>query len=150
MTKSKWSFGVFTATVFVAGFAFRGLVAMPTVQAQTATDKVFEFRIYTAPPGKLDALKARFRDHTIKFFDKYGMKSIGYWTPQADPTKPQWDNTIVYILQHPSREAATKAWASFNADPEWQKVRTESQKDGPLTTKVENIFASATDFSPIK
>ena len=62
MAKRKWSLGVFTAGVFLAGFAFRGIVAMPAVQAQTATDKVFEIRIYTAPPGKLDALKARFRD----------------------------------------------------------------------------------------
>ena len=150
MAKSRWSLGVFTAGVFLAGFAFRGIVAMPAVQAQTATDKVFEIRIYTAAPGKLDALKARFRDHTIKVFDKYGMKSIGYWQPQAAPTQPQWDNTLVYILQHPSREAATKAWASFNADPDWQAARTASQKDGPLTTKVESVFTTASDFSPIR
>jgi hypothetical protein len=83
-------------------------------------------------------------------FDKYGMKSIGYWSPQASPTQPQWDNTLVYILQHPSREAATKAWASFNADRDWQAARTASQKNGPLTTKVESIFATAEEFSPIK
>lgn len=150
MAKRKWSLDVFTAGVFLAGFAFRGIVAMPAVQAQTATDKVFEIRIYTAPPGKLDALKARFRDHTIKVFDKYGMKSIGYWQPQASPTQPQWDNTLVYILQHPSREAATKAWASFSADPEWVTSRIASEKDGRLTGKVESIFATATEFSAIK
>src|SRR6476661_8098653 len=147
MAKRTWSLGVFTAGVFLAGFAFRGIVAMPAVQAQTATDKVFEIRTYTTPPGKLDALKARFRDHTIKVFDKYGMKSIGYWVPQDAPLK---DNTLIYVLSHESREAATKNWASFRADPDWVKAKAESEKDGPLTTKVESVFADPTDFSPIK
>jgi hypothetical protein len=109
---------------------------------------VFELRTYTAPPGKLEALKTRFRDHTIRIFNKYGMESIGYWTPQDAPLK---ENTLIYILAHPSREAAAAAWKSFQADPEWQKARAESQKDGSLTSKPpDSVFLDPVDFSAIK
>src|SRR3954465_11091786 len=131
---------------FAAGMGMHALIA-PTPTVHAAGNRVFEIRTYTTPPGKLDALKTRFRDHTIRIFDKYGMKSIGYWVPQGAPLK---DNTLIYVLSHESREAATKRWASFRADPEWVKAKAESEKDGPLTTKVESVFADPTDFSPIK
>jgi hypothetical protein len=119
----------------------------PAVTLHAAGNRVFEIRTYTTPPGKLEALKSRFRDHTIKLFDKQGMKSIGYWVPTDAPLK---DNTLIYILSHESREAATKSWAAFRADPEWVKAKADSEKDGPLTTKVESVFAEPTDFSAIK
>ena len=137
---------------FVVCAAFAGGVAMhavmtPATTVHAAGNRVFEIRTYTTPPGKLDALKTRFRDHTIKIFNKYDMKSVGYWVPQDAPLK---DNTLIYVLSHESREAAAKSWASFRADPEWVKAKAESEKDGPLTTKVESVFADPTDFSPIK
>ena len=119
----------------------------PATTAHAAANRVFEIRTYTTPPGKLDALKARFRDHTIKLFNKHGMKSIGYWIPQDAPLK---DNTLIYILAHASREAAKKNWAAFRADPEWVKAKAESEKDGQLVEKVESVFVDPTDFSPIK
>src|SRR3954463_12719620 len=131
---------------FALGAATHALMT-PTATVHAAGNRVFEIRTYTTPPGKLEALKSRFRDHTIRIFDKYGMKSIGYWVPQDAPLK---DNTLIYVLSHESREAATKNWASFRADPEWVKAKAESEKDGPLTTKVESVFADPTDFSPIK
>ena len=120
----------------------------PVVEAeQAASTRVFEIRTYTTPEGKLDALKARFRDHTIRLFDRHDMKSVGYWTPEDAPLK---DNTLIYILSHESREAAAKNWASFRADPEWVKAKADSEKDGALTTKVESVFADPTDFSALK
>jgi NIPSNAP protein len=133
---------------FVLGFAVRGLVQPAPVQAAAAANRVFELRTYTAPPGKLEALKTRFRDHTIRIFKRYNMEAIGYWIPQ-DP--PLHDNTLIYVLMHPSREEATKNWAAFQADPEWQRVRAESIKDGPITTKTpDSVFMDPADFSPIK
>lgn len=114
--------------------------------AQSA-NKVFELRTYTAPEGKLSNLNARFRDHTMRIFNKHGMKSIGYWTPQDAPDSA---NTLIYILEHPNREAAKKAWADFQADPEWVKVSAESQKDGRIVSKVVSVFMEPTDYSPIK
>ena len=109
--------------------------------------KVFEMRTYTAPDGKLPNLQARFRDHTIRIFNKHGMKSVGYWVPQDAPTK---DNTLIYIISHDSREQAKKNWADFQADPEWKKVSAESQVDGRIVSGVVSVFMDATDYSPIK
>src|SRR5438445_2797284 len=92
-----------------------------------AQNRVFEMRTYTCNEGKLEALKARFRDHTIEIFNRHGMESIGYWVPQ-DPEKSK--TTLMYILAHPSREAADKNWREFAADPEWKTVAAESEATG--------------------
>jgi hypothetical protein len=131
---------------FAMGFVVHE-VASPAIVARAAANRVFEIRTYTAPPGKLDALKARFRDHTIKSFNKHDMTSIAYFIPQDAPDS---QNTITYILAHPSREEAKKNWAAFNADPEWMKAKAESEKDGKIVEKVVSVFADPTDFSPIK
>jgi hypothetical protein len=113
-----------------------------------ADSRVFELRVYTASEGKLEALKARFRDHTTAIFKKHHMEVIGYWTPQS--SDPKSKDTFIYILAHPSREAADKNWKEFQADPEWTKVKTESEKEGVLAKKVESTFMDATSFSPLK
>ena len=106
---------------------------------------VYELRVYHAPPGKLPDLLARFRDHTLKLFEKHGIKSVAYWTPVDEPGK---SNTLIYILQHPSREAAATNWKSFQDDPEWKSVHEKSEANGKLVEKIESTFLSLTDFSP--
>jgi hypothetical protein len=110
----------------------------------TAGPLVYELRTYTAAEGKMEALHARFRNHTLKLFEKHGIKNIVYWTPTDK------ENTLVYVVAHSSQEAAKKAWAAFIADPEWQAVYKESQKDGSLTAKIESVFLKPTDYSPMK
>jgi len=112
--------------------------------SQTATG-IFELRVYHAAPGKLGELEARFREHTIRIFDRHGMKSVAYWTPLDEPEK---SNTLIYILQHPSREAAAANWKSFGDDPEWKTVRDKSEANGKLVEKVDSTFMALTDFSP--
>jgi hypothetical protein len=114
------------------------------VVAQQGSTRVFELRTYTTPEGKLDMLNARFRDHTRRIFDKHHMTSIGYWTPIDTP------NTLVYILAHPSVDEAKKNWDAFRADPEWQKVRGETEAQGLTGIKVESRFLQPTDYSAIK
>lgn len=135
------------ALVFGAGLLAGTLLPSAAPLRAQSAGKVFELRTYTAPEGKLANLQARFRDHTIRIFNKHGMKSVGYWVPQDAPTS---QNTLIYILEHPSRDAAKKNWADFTADPEWQKVSADSQKDGRIVSKVESVFMESTDFSPIK
>ena len=106
---------------------------------------MFELRVYHAAPGKLGDLEARFREHTIKIFDRHGMKSVAYWTPIDEPEK---SNTLIYILQHPSREAAAANWKEFQDDPEWKSVREKSEANGKLVEKVDSTFLELTDFSP--
>ncbi len=106
---------------------------------------VYELRIYQAVPGKLAELLARFREHTSKLFDRHGMKNVAYWTAIDEPRK---SDTLIYILEHPSREAAAANWKSFEDDPEWKSVRDKSEANGKLVEKVESTFLSLTDFSP--
>jgi hypothetical protein len=121
----------------------------PAAVAQEKKDeRIFELRTYTAAEGKLDALNARFRDHTNKLFVKHGMELIGYWTP-TDENKGA-ANTLIYILAHKSREAAAASWKAFRDDPEWKAALAESEKSGRLTTKVESVFMKPTDYSPMK
>jgi hypothetical protein len=115
--------------------------------ARAASNHVFEIRTYTAEPGKLEALQARFRDHTVDIFNKHGMTSVGYFAPSDEPLSK---NTLIYILEFPSRDAAKKSWDAFRNDPEWQKVQKESEANGKLVTKVDSVFAEPTDFSPLK
>jgi hypothetical protein len=108
------------------------------------SDVVYELRVYHANEGKLDALVARFRDHTDAIFKRHGMISIAYWLPTDEPLKGR---TLIYILKHPSREAATANWKAFHDDPEWVKVSTASEVNGKLAAKVDSTFMTLTDFS---
>jgi hypothetical protein len=109
--------------------------------------RVFEIRTYHTFPGRLEALHKRFREHTMKIFEKHGMTNVAYWTFEDSPAK---ESTLIYVIAHASREQAKKNWAEFNSDPEWQKVSADSQIDGKIVEKVESVFVDATDYSPMK
>src|SRR2546428_8307828 len=112
-----------------------GYWVMKTNPAEAAAGaRVFEIRTYTTHPGKLDALNARFRNHTTSLFKKHGMQNVGYWAPQDEPAH---SNTLIYIIAHKSREDAKKSWQAFHDDPEWQKVSKESEADGKIVANVE-------------
>ena len=123
---------LFLLLTLCAGFSF-------------AQNRVYELRTYHTASGKLPELLARFREHTIKLFDRHGMKSIAYWTPLDEPEK---SNTLIYILHHPSREAATANWKSFQDDSEWKSVKEKSEANGKLVEKVDSTYMALTDFSP--
>src|SRR5262245_34857814 len=137
------------AALVLTGFALgRASTGPATVlAAQSSPGHVYELRTYTAAEGKLANVNARFRDHTRQIFEQHAMKSVGYWTPLEGPTS---GTTLIYILEHPSREEATKNWAAFRADPEWVKVKGESEAAGPIVAKVESVFLTPTDYSPMK
>ncbi len=136
------------SSVFFVGFLVGQVVPRATAVAQApGAPRVFEIRTYTAPDGKLEELHKRFRDHTLRIFQKHNMTSIAYSRPEDAPLS---QNTLIYVLAHPSRDAAKKSWADFQADPEWQKVSAESQVNGRIVSKVESVFADAADYSPLK
>lgn len=127
-----------------------GAAALATAAGEKEKDvkkadtRYFELRTYHAAPGKMDALNARFKDHTNRLFKKHGMEIVGFWTDTDHP------DVLVYMLAYPSKEARAKSWKAFGADPDWAKAKKESEKDGPLVTKVEQKFLTPTDYSPIK
>lgn len=142
----------FLAALLVAALAITSFAAdtnaVPPSPSIAKDSRCFELRTYHAAPGKLEALNARFRDHTCALFKQHGMEVVGFWIP-ADADKGA-TNTLVYLLAHKSREEAKKSWAAFGADPDWKKARAESEVNGKLTEKVESVFLSATDYSPVK
>lgn len=111
--------------------------------------QVFELRTYYTLDGRLPALNARFRDHTMKLFEKHGMKNIVYCTPIEKDGKPVGDK-LVYLLAHKSVDAAQASFAAFGKDPEWVAAREASEKDGKIVAKVESQFLVPTDYSPMK
>jgi hypothetical protein len=132
------------ATVLVA----TGLItfSMGISVGQGQSTRVYELRTYTTLPGRLPALNKRFAEHTIQIFEKHGMKSEMYWMTTDEPLK---DNTLIYVISHESREAADKNWKEFQADPEWIKVREESEADGKILAKPpERVFLTTTAYSP--
>lgn len=122
------------------------LIAAAVFFAMTlaAENRVFEMRTYYTHEGKLDALLARFRDHTTKLFEKHGIVNIGYWVPKDKP------NTLVYLLAHKSQEAAKASWDGFRKDPAWLKARDASEAAGKIVMKVESMYMDPTDFSKLK
>ena len=136
----------------IAGFTFILAVTAvaafwggATVAQEKAVSRVYELRTYTTEPGRLPALNKRFRDHTMKLFEKHGMRNEMYWVP-TDPELSE--NTLIYVVSHESRDAANKSWAAFRADPEWQKARDASEADGKIVAKVTSVFMTPTDYSP--
>ena len=134
---------IFIVSLLSLGVSFS---AGSLAAADKKADRFFELRTYTTSPGKLDDLHKRFREHTNRIFKKHGMELVGYWTP----TEKGKEDTLVYMLAYPSKEARDKAWAAFKKDPEWTKAFRASRKDGPIVRKVESRFLKPTDYSPIK
>ena len=134
-----------------AGQGGRGAAPAPTppcgpnlpanIKNVTKDSRCFELRTYTVQEGSsIDLLHSRFREHTTELFRKHGMTIIGYWQPVTKP------NTLIYVLAYKDGAARDAAWAAFQADPEWVKTRTAMQ----VTVQVDNVFMSATDYSPMK
>jgi hypothetical protein len=118
-----------------------------TAQPEGGEPRLYELRIYTTLPGRLEALHARFRNHTAKLFEKHGMKNHMYWVPTDEKTR---DNTLIYVVSHKNQAAADKSWSEFIADPEWKKVQAASEQDGKIVAKVEKHYMTLVDYSPVK
>ena len=116
-------------------------------EALGTAERFFELRIYTAAPGKMEALHKRFREHAVPKFEKHGIKSVGYWTAVDDDHKDR----LYYVIAYPNRESREKMLVNgIGKDPEFLKAVAESEKNGKLTAGVESVLMTPTDYSPIK
>jgi len=129
------------------GLGFSGLALYEAKGDEKVDHRIFELRTYDCAPGKMDALKARFRDHVCKLFEKHHMTVIGFWNP-TDAQQAQ--RKLIYLLAFPSAEAAANSWKDFQADPEWKAVKEASEKAGKLVEKIESVYLNPTDYSPLK
>ena len=122
------------------------VLGFSSLRGSNPMQHVYELRMYHVHEGKMDALKARFGNHTDAIFKRHHMISIGYWVPEDAPSS---QSLFIYILEHPSRQEAEKNWAAFQADPEWKKVKAESEKEGPLVDHIDHYFMDPTSYSSI-
>ena len=106
---------------------------------------IYELRTYTTYEGRLPALLARFENHTVSLFEKHGIRNVAYWVPQDESLS---ENTLIYIIAHPNRDAAVANWDAFRSDPEWIEARTSSQLDGDIVQEVVSVFMETTTWSP--
>jgi hypothetical protein len=134
--------------VAAAGVAGLAVWSGTPAEAQKGKEtRVFELRTYYAAPGKMEALHKRFREHTCKLFEKHGMTIVGFWSPT---NSKEAEEKLVYLLAFPSKGAADKSWKDFRADPDWNRAREASERDGKLVERVESVYLSPTDYSPMK
>ena len=126
---------------------FSGLALYAAKGDEKVDTRVFELRTYHCAPGKMEALQARFRDHTRKLFEKHHMTVIGFWRPTDEQQAKQ---KLVYMLAFPGLEAAAKSWKDFQADPEWKAVKEASEKNGSLVDKIDSVYLKPTDYSALK
>ena len=133
------------AVSFAAGSLATKLFTPAPVSADA--NRVYELRVYHAMPGRLGDIVKRFKDDTRAIFDKHDMRSVGYWVPEDVPAK---DSTLIYIISHPSREAAAKHWKEFATSDEWKAVVARTEANGKIVEKVESTFMDPTDYSNLK
>lgn len=141
----RWTVAGIVLTAFAAGAVIAGgLTHVRQVRADS--EHVYELRIYHVVPGRLPPLEARFRDSTAKLLAKHDLKVVGFWEPE---NSPGWENTFVFMLDHPSRADAKKNWASFMADPGFQEMIKAEQAE-KLVEKIDSTYMRPMDFSPLK
>ena len=151
MTKSKtgaarnWRRGLAAAVAPMLLLATPLAAQAQPAQAPAASSgpTFYEMRTYYANPGKFEDLHARFRNHTLRLFERAGITNVAYWTKQDGG-----DGTLIYVLAYPSKEAREASWARFRADPEWQAAAKASELNGKLVSKVDSVFMTMTDYSP--
>jgi len=135
----------YCAVSFICGAAL--MFGFSALSGRSPSHHVYELRMYHVHEGKMNALKARFGDHTDVIFKRHNMKSIGYWLPEDAPYS---QNLFVYVLEHPSREEAKKNWDAFHDDPEWKEVKAESEAQGPLADHIDSYFMDPTTYSALQ
>jgi hypothetical protein len=107
---------------------------------------IHELRIYHAVPGRLPDLNNRFTNITLKLWEKFGIRQVGFWTTLVGPS----NNALYYLLEWESLAEREQKWNAFASNPEWLAARAETEKNGPLVHHVENSFLTPTAYSKMK
>jgi hypothetical protein len=107
---------------------------------------IYELRIYNCLPGRLPKLLERFNNHTLKLWDRHGIRQAGFWTTVIGPS----NNDLTYLVAWESLAERESKWAKFMADPDWIAVRNDSEKDGPIIANIQSSFLAPTAFSSVR
>ena len=107
---------------------------------------IYELRIYRSVPGRMPALLSRFQNHTLRIWEKHGIRQAGFWTTLVGESSQQ----VTYMLAWDSMAEREKRWKAFLADPEWLTTSAATEKDGPLVQDIRNELLVPTAFSAAK
>jgi NIPSNAP len=138
-----WRLALVSLAVLAGVFVLRPRAADPG--EKNVEKRVFELRTYFAADGKMDALHARFKNHTIKLLEKHGMQLIGFWTDSKEPNRK-----LIYLVAHKSKDAADASWKAFRVDPDWVAVKKKSEEGGSLTEKIDIVWLNPTEYSAMR
>jgi hypothetical protein len=140
---NPWRCTLATLVLVAAGLAFHGGTGQSGEKKMDT--RIFELRTYYVNPGKMDALHARFKNHTNKLLEKHGMQLLGFWTDAKEPQRK-----LVYLVAHKSKEAADASWKAFGADPDWKAAKAKSEEGGKLVERFESLWLNPTEYSALK
>ena len=107
---------------------------------------IYEMRVYRCLPGRMPALLARFENTTLGLWKRHGIHPVGFWTTEVGASNLE----LTYMLRWDSMAERETKWTAFATDPEWIAKRAETEKDGPIVSKVESVYMTLTDYSPVK
>jgi NIPSNAP len=107
---------------------------------------IHELRIYRTLPGRLPNLLARFQNHTLRIWEKHGIRQAGFWTTLIGES----NNELTYLIAWESLAERETKWSAFMADPEWIAARSESEKDGAIVATLSSQILAPTAFSAVK
>ena len=103
---------------------------------------IYELRIYEAAPGRLGDLNRRFADITLNIWERLGIPPIGFWTTLVGPS----NNALHYILEWEDMADRHVKWTRFMTDTEWIARKAETERDGVIVTRVENLILAPTEY----
>ena len=106
---------------------------------------IYEIRSYEIVPGRMPAMHARFQNHTMGFFRRHGIAVVGFWEAMIGVS-----NVLHYIVRFDDLAHRERAWAAFGADPDWLRVRAESEKDGPIVARIRSEIWRPAAYSPMQ
>jgi hypothetical protein len=118
-------------------------LALPAT-GQNKDSRYFEMRTYHCNDNKRPDLIKRFKDHTIRLLEKHGIENIAYFIPTDES-----NNSLTFILGYPDKASRDVRWNKFANDPEWLEAKKNSEANGPLVAKVDQVFMTvAPELSP--
>jgi len=122
------------------------MLASPLFDQTTEHTMIHELRIYHCVPGRLPDLNKRFETVTLGLWEKHGIRQAGFWTVLVGPN----NQSLYYLLEWNSLAEREQKWAAFASDSEWIAKRAETEKNGQIVERIENMFLAPTAYSKVK
>jgi NIPSNAP len=108
---------------------------------------IYELRVYRTLPGQMPRLLERFREHTVAIWARLGIRPVGFWITAVGLHE---GTELTYMLAWDSWADRQARWAVFQADAQWRRVKSDSERAGFLIADIRNELLTPTDFSALQ